>query len=286
MNENLLIGTCSWNYPSWVGDVYTRTQKRSVDYLPEYAQKYRTVEIDSWFYKMPERAEVISYRAAVDPGFVFSAKVPQEICLTHLRPAADPQRGKLGPANPGFLSPQLFQTFLDRVEPLLPQLGAIMLEFEYLSKAKMPSPQFFLDQLDQFLNHLPPGLPIAIEPRNADYLVKDYFELLAKHGAAHVFSEKLFLPHIWELFAEFKDLISDRAVIRLLGDDRKAMEELTKNRWDKVVVDRPEKANVVGMIDEMLNRRIRVLVNVNNHYEGASPSTIRFIEGELYKLRG
>ena len=45
------IGTCSWNYDSWIGLVYDRKAPYSAAYLNEYARKYPTVEVDSWFYR-------------------------------------------------------------------------------------------------------------------------------------------------------------------------------------------------------------------------------------------
>lgn len=45
------IGTCSWNYASWVELVYDQPQPRASDDLVEYAKRYRMVEVDSWFIK-------------------------------------------------------------------------------------------------------------------------------------------------------------------------------------------------------------------------------------------
>jgi uncharacterized protein YecE (DUF72 family) len=59
--SNLRIGTCSWNYPSWVGLVYSQPKRTAVEYLHEYSRKYTTAEIDSWFYKIPTPAEVDAY---------------------------------------------------------------------------------------------------------------------------------------------------------------------------------------------------------------------------------
>ncbi len=55
------IGTCSGNYDSWVGLVYHQPELRSVDYLAEYTKRYRMVEVDSWFYKIPTPLEVEEY---------------------------------------------------------------------------------------------------------------------------------------------------------------------------------------------------------------------------------
>ncbi|MGD9202119.1 MAG: DUF72 domain-containing protein [Chitinispirillia bacterium] len=59
--DSLKIGTCSWNYPSWVGLVYSKKCALSSMYLNEYAEVFRTVEIDSWFYKLPNKKDVSDY---------------------------------------------------------------------------------------------------------------------------------------------------------------------------------------------------------------------------------
>ncbi|HTX71180.1 MAG TPA: DUF72 domain-containing protein, partial [Rectinemataceae bacterium] len=72
------IGTCSWNYDSWIGLVYSGPSPTAAGYLTEYARSFRTVEIDSWFYKIPDRREVLDYLSMVDPGFRFTCKVSEE----------------------------------------------------------------------------------------------------------------------------------------------------------------------------------------------------------------
>jgi uncharacterized protein YecE (DUF72 family) len=91
------IGTCSWNYPSWVGLVYSAASPKAAGYLPEYAKRFRTAEVDSWFYRLPERQDVLEYLGAVDEGFRFTVKVVEEISLTHLR-----DRGSKAPITAGF----------------------------------------------------------------------------------------------------------------------------------------------------------------------------------------
>ncbi|MFO8064843.1 MAG: hypothetical protein R6V29_09460, partial [Spirochaetia bacterium] len=74
----------------------------------------------------------------------------------------------------------------------------------------------------------------------------------------------------------------DRAVVRLMGGDRKEIEELTGRRWNQVVLPKePDKEHIAGMISSLLSHADTTL-NVNNHYEGAAPATIRSIRHLLY----
>ena len=268
------IGTCSWNYDSWVPLLYSQVKPRAADYLGEYARHFDTVEIDSWFYRIPDKRSVLEYAAAVPEGLSFTCKVPQEITLTHHR-----QRKKTDPleANPTFLSTERFMRFLDAVEPLLQQIDAIMFEFEYLNKQKMAGPEQFMDRMGGFLELLPDGLAYAIEPRNKNYLDTDWFSFLAEHKTAHVFSQKLYMPDIWDVYQQHRDIIhrTPRTVIRLLGGHRKAIEQKTGDNWNQLVEPRDqEKEKIAGMVASLVGTMFAIL-SVNNHYEGSAPFTAR-----------
>jgi uncharacterized protein YecE (DUF72 family) len=269
----LHIGTCSWNYDSWVGLVYDQPELRSVDYLAQYAKRYRMVEVDSWFYKIPTIREVEEYAAAVDPEFTFVIKAPQDITLTHKRGGMEP--------NPAFLSAELFTHFLERLEPIKAQIGAIILEFEYLNRQKMAGQQFFIEKLLSFLDQVPRDIPIALEPRNGPYLDARWFSFLAEAKVSHVFSEKLYMPPITELYARHSGLLGDRIVVRLLGGDRKAIEEASGGRWDRIIDLKPQLPNIAAMVSELAASGREVHVDVNNHYEGSAPESIERLKGFL-----
>jgi len=82
---NPLIGTCSWNYPSWKELVYSKTEKRAADYLPEYSREYSTAEIYSWFYKLPGREETENYLSKVDTEFRITARLGAQKSLLRIR---------------------------------------------------------------------------------------------------------------------------------------------------------------------------------------------------------
>jgi uncharacterized protein YecE (DUF72 family) len=271
----LRIGACSWNYASWVGLVYAKPQRTAAGYLPEYSRHFDTAEIDSWFYRAPISASVVEYKNSVGPDFRFTCKVPQNICLTHLR-----GKEQLTP-NPDFLSAEAFKSFIAAIDPLLDRMDAIMLEFEYLNKMKMGSVEEFINRTGKFIHKIPRGLPIALEPRNGNYLGPSYFSFIKEHGLIHVFSEKQFMPHIWEIHDRYKAYIGSKTVLRLLGGDRKEMEEKTHEKWDAIVESREDALKrIAQMVVEMLNGAY-VIINVNNHFEGSAPLTIRRLIAEL-----
>lgn len=273
---SIKIGTCSWNYDSWVGLVYSKRSPRAAGYLAEYSKRFDTVEVDSWFYKLPARQEVEEYLEQAGPDLTFACKVLQGVTLTHLRtPGVTDETPR---PNPDFLSAELFAKYIAALHPMLPRIDAIELEFEYLNRTKMASLDVFLEQLDAFFGRIEKKLPLAVETRNSNYLHNEYFALLKARNVAHVFSEKLYMPHIYDVYDRFGDLLADRVVVRLLGGDRKEMEERTGGRWDVRLEEKADLRKIAAMALDMERRGKDLYFYVNNHYEGSAPRTIEALE--------
>jgi uncharacterized protein YecE (DUF72 family) len=268
---NPQLGTCSWKYDSWIGLVYTKKCNTAAQYLREYSKKYSTVEIDSWFYRLPGQDVVLDYLHYVDDTFRFTCKIPNAISLTHKRNRSSASELI---SNPTFLSNDLFHDYLRAVEPMSKQIDAHMLEFEYLNKKKMNSLDKFLRALDVFLHSVPQDIPLGIETRNKNYLKREYFQFLQEKNVMHVFSEKQYMPHIYTVYEDFGDLLTDNTVIRLLGGDRRKIETLTNKEWTTIVEPKDDLIHIAEMTKDMIDRGINVTINVNNHYEGSAPRTI------------
>lgn len=270
------FGTCSWNYDSWIPLVYTRKASHSAAYLKEYSEHYRTVEVDSWFYSLPNPADAAEYDALTPVDFTFSCKLTETLSLTHER-----SRDKTAPLipNPSFLSTDVYRHYLEATKPLHSKIFLAELEFEYLNKQKMTSLSEFMKALDSFATvldteNLRDTVPLGIECRNANYLTREYFQFLKDRGIAHVFSEKLYLPHIYELYSKFADLIGERVAVRLLGGDRKEIETKTKGNWNEIVEPKQDLPEIAGMLRDLSQGSRLVKVYLNNHYEGSAPKSI------------
>ena len=271
----LFLGTCSWNYDSWEGLVYSKKCRSAAEYLIEYSQHFDTVEIDSWFYKIPSSKDVIDYKNCTSPGFHFTCKAPEQISLTHKR---NYKKSEELISNPDFLSYDLFCTFIEAIEPLLPQIDCIMLEFKYLNQLKMVSLNAFLDVLGSFISRIHNmNIPIGIETRNKNYLGNDYFSFLNERSLIPVFSEKQYMPHVYDVYNQHSDLINTNVVIRLLGGDRKEIEQKTNQQWNKIVEEKNDKSLIAQMAGDIIGKGMNCIINVNNHFEGSAPLTIQAI---------
>ena len=111
---------------------------RPADYLSYYAQHFDTVEIDSTFYAIPNVSVVRSWNAKTPEGFLFAAKVPQEI--THKRVLKD--------------CDEEFIVFLATMEALGEKLGPLLFQFGKFDKYAFKSLDDFLTRLVPFLKRL------------------------------------------------------------------------------------------------------------------------------------
>jgi uncharacterized protein YecE (DUF72 family) len=283
LHPNLRIGTCSWKYPSWEGLVYSKAQ--GIDYLAEYAHKFSTVEVDQWFWRMPEPSTVAEYAAAVPKDFRFTIKIPNQITLTHFYKK---EKGMDLIPNADFLSPDLFKSFLLRLEPLRKLTGCLMLQFEYLNKKKMGSEEEFLSKMDSFFSDRVVSRALsdwtcAVEIRNPTWLNGQYFHFLSTHALGNVFIQGYYMPPAVPIYRKFASSLKGTCVVRLHGPDRGGIEKLTGEMWDKIVAPKDaELPGIVEMTKDMLSRGLVVYLNVNNHYEGSGPLTIE----KLRKLIG
>lgn len=282
------FGTCSWKYDSWRGIVYPEEGKLT-NHLEEYAKHYDSVEVDQWFWslfgkdrvKLPDSKTVNEYVNSVHKDFEFTIKIPNSITLSHFYTHGKPKGAPLEP-NPYFFSVDLFNEFLKRIEPLGEFIGVLMFQFEYLNRQKMASQGEFLQRFGEFISNSPRDYKLAVETRNPNYLNERYFEFLNRENLYHVFVQGYYMPPIIQLYNKHSDYIRDLAVIRLMGSDRKGIEKKAGNKWGVIVDPRDnELPDIVAVIKALEERKVKVYANINNHYEGSAPLTIKKIQEML-----
>lgn len=274
------IGTCSWKYESWKGLVYPEFGE--FNYLEEYSKMFNTVEIDQWFWSLhpnnkitlPKPNVVAEYNNSTPDDFKFTIKVPNSITLTH--PYTITARNKY------FLSEDLMNSFLDSIEPIKSKVGMLMFQFEYLNKQKMSSQLEFQVKLEEFISNLNREYNYAIEIRNPNYLNQNWFSFLNMHDISFVFLQGYYMPKVFETYSIFEKYIFNNSVIRLHGFKRKEIEVKTSKVWNNIV--EPQDKDLIAIVDmikSILTKNVDLYVNVNNHYEGSAPLTIKKIKKML-----
>ena len=236
------LGTQGWSYKSWVGNFYPANTSAS-DYLNQYAQKFRAVEIDSTYYGAPRPQTVKQWREITPTDFRFTAKFPQAI--THEKMLKD-------------AAPETMQ-FLDAMALLGDKLGPLLLQFPY---------QFKPDQqpaLAEFLAALPRDFRYALEVRHRGWLTEAFFELLAQHRVALALADYAYMPKLDRATTDF-------VYIRWLGNRK----DIPDDHYETVRIQRDQELDRWSdLITHFLDEGVTVWGFANNHYQGHSPATVR-----------
>lgn len=202
--------------------------------------------------------------------------MPNSITLTHFY-----QKNKDEPLipNPHFLSVDLFNRFLEAIEPLGGMTGALMFQFEYLNRKKMENQQLFQDQFAEFIQRIHTDYSLGLEIRNPNYLNEEYFLFMKEYNLGQVFLQGYYMPPFWKIYDQLKSLLTNFAVIRLHGPDRSDIEKKSHGNWNRILEPKDEEiVQVARVAKELVSRSMNVYLNVNNHYEGSAPLTIRKLQ--------
>lgn len=173
------VGTSGWSYPHWEGVLYppgTPRWHRLGHYLPHFA----TAELNSSFYRWPSDAAFANWQARLPAGFCLSVKAPRG--LTHARRLYGPK-------------PWLAR-MARGLARLGPRLGVVLVQLP---------PDLARDdaRLSYFLQHVPPGLRLALEFRHPSWHTEAVFAMLEQHGAAYCVMSGARLPCVLRATAPF-----------------------------------------------------------------------------------
>ena len=84
------------------------------------------------------------------------------------------------------------------------------------------------------------------------------------------------------MYGQHAEKQADRAVIRLHGPDREAMDERAGKDWSRIVEPRDGELSALAVVVRDLQKRgKKAWIFENNHYEGCAPLTIQRIKERL-----
>ena len=157
----ILAGTSGWQYKEWKGSFYPE-KISTEDMLAYYASKFRTVEVNNTFYRLPRESVLRAWAETVPADFRFVLKASQRI--THHARIGENAVEPLG--------------FLLRVAGSLgARLGPILFQLPPNLKKDLP-------RLQAFLGHLPEGTRASFEFRHSSWFDDDVFDALRAHDVA------------------------------------------------------------------------------------------------------
>lgn len=155
------VGTSGYVYRHWRKGVFYPEGLPQRDELGYYTTRFRTVELNNPFYRLPTPEMFDRWRDTTPPGFQFAVKVSRYI--THIKRLRN-------------VSDEL-ALFLDRAGRLGPKLGPILFQLP-------PNQQIDLDRLRAFLALLPEDRRSVLEFRHPSWHIREVYQCLTEHGAA------------------------------------------------------------------------------------------------------
>ncbi len=292
-DEGVWIGTSSWKYEGWLGQIYTaeRYQTRGKfsekrfqqECLAEYAEVFPIVCGDFSFYQFPSPYYWSHLFASSPARLRWTLKAPEQLTVKSF-PKHARYGARAGEPNPSFLDAELFERlFLDPLTPYRERIAAIVLEFGTFNKSAFAGVREFAGALAPFLAALPNTFRYAVEIRNADFLRPEYFQCLRAHSAAHVLNAWTRMPEIgsqMRIEEAFPAAFTvARALLRRGRPYAEAVERFSPYR--AVQDENPEtRAALRDLIHRSRDRREPSYIFVNNRLEGNAPATIESLAGD------
>ncbi|HOA73638.1 MAG TPA: DUF72 domain-containing protein [Phycisphaerae bacterium] len=313
--RGVYIGTSSWKYPGWLGQVYDpgryairgRLSERKFrnDCLAEYATVFPTVCGDFAFYQFPTDEMWQGIFERLPAGYKFALKVPDVVTMERF--PRQPRYGeRAGEVNRDFMNPQLVRALLlDRLEPFRDKLGPVIFEFTAIHNSDLCQPANFADALDRMLAQLPcERFEMAVEVRNPQFLPKaderndagtrrrgdaakerdsgsPYLEVLRRHNVAHVLNSWTRMPPVYEQMRMPGIFTATHVVSRWLLKPGRTYAQAVEafSPYETTKDPYPEGRQALRELIEQFVPDERVFYAfVNNRFEG---SAIETIEGVL-----
>ena len=156
----VFVGTSGYNYPEWKGTFYPEDLAASKMFA-FYAERFRTVEINYTFYRMPTVKAVTAWRDQAPAGFRYVLKAPKRI--THEKRLKN--------------CDEAVAFFCDAARILGPFLGPLLFQLP-------PNLRYDAATFDAFLKTIPADVRTAFEFRHDSWLNDEVYARLEAHHAA------------------------------------------------------------------------------------------------------
>jgi uncharacterized protein YecE (DUF72 family) len=157
---DLYVGTSGYSYKEWKGTFYPRDLPAG-QMLRYYGERFRTVEINNTFYRMPRAAVLEGWAAAVPADFRFVLKAPRHIA--HLQERKDRDNS--------------VSRFFELAGTLAGRRGPLLFQLPPTAKKDVP-------RLRAFLELLPSQHRTAFEFRHPSWFDAEVLGLLREHRTA------------------------------------------------------------------------------------------------------
>jgi uncharacterized protein YecE (DUF72 family) len=242
------IGLAGWSYPDWKGRVYPAKSPRGFDPLAYLAEYFDTIEINGTFYRVPTVKSTRDWAARVagNPGFKFTAKLPQ--VFTHRRQATPEDEAALKAA----------------LAPLQDagRLGALLLQFPYAFHHTRENRTYLQDLVECFRDY-----PLVLEVRHRSWDVPSAYEFLRGHGVGFCNIDQ---PQVSYALGLTQQVTSAIGYLRLHGRNTAAWFQDDANRdarYDYLYT-AAELDEITEVLARIAAQARDVYLIANNHFRG------------------
>ena len=199
--------------------------------------------------------------------------------------AVVPGRGSRDP-NPDFLSANLMvEALLDPVaRSFRDHAGPFILQFPPMLRHGGLEPAVFADALDRFLGDLPREFVYGVELRDHALLTAAYARVLARHGAAHVYTLWTAMPMPADQADALPPETMPFVMVRLLLQPEATYAQQREAFAPFGTIAAPSermREEVAGIVARAVARAIPAYVLVNNKAEGSAPLTVEALASRL-----
>jgi uncharacterized protein YecE (DUF72 family) len=205
MTATFRIGTSGYSYSDWVGPVYP-PGTRSADMLAEYVRRFRTVELNFTFYRMPVPRTLAGIAARTPPGFDIWVKANQETTHRQNRDVA--------------------AEYLAGIEPLREagKLAGVLLQFPQSFHRTTAHRRFLAGAIEDLS-----AVPLAVEFRHRSWDRPETLAGLRERGVTLAVPDA---PDIRDLYRPAADVTTPVGYLRLHSRDAGKWYAGSKARYD------------------------------------------------------
>ncbi|MGB9803873.1 DUF72 domain-containing protein [Desulfofundulus sp.] len=256
----ILVGTGGYSYEDWKGIFYPEKVDKK-EMLSLYAREFSFTEINSSYYRMPNRFMFYHMQAKTPPGFQFVVKAYHT--LTHER--EDTRKD--------------FQDFKAALTPLIEtgKFGCVLAQFPSSFRLNDEN----IDYLKEFRRCME-DIPVVVEFRHQEWINENTFELLEENNLGYVCVDE---PLFKTLVPPTVRATSPIGYVRFHGRNYQKwwQHEEAHERYDYLYSE-DELKEWAPRIAKLAERTTKTFVSMNNHYRGQAVINGRMIREILQRM--